>query len=235
MRLFLKLLPLAMAIALDHTASSQQATSTSLTQQHSALKHARHDHALQPSDLPEILDIYDREAIHALAAQPGLAQAYLTCASEDIRNGDYESAIRKVVNARVLDPAIPNASTIVAEALNGLRRYEDAYLLLRALRGPEALSWQAIYERARAEVGIGNLRGADLWSLRAVATAPSSFPRAHLVRGEALMIAERWQEARAELDLYIRSDADAGQHPEALEALNSISRLASNLPEPAAR
>jgi len=225
MRVFLQLLTLLAAIGLEQATLGQ----------YPIHKHNRLDHALQPSDLPEVLDIYDREAIRALATQPGLAQAYLTFAAQDVADGNYESAIRKVVNARVLAPEIPNASTIVAEALNGLRRYEDAYLLLREVRGAEAQSWQVIYERARAEVGIGNLRGADLWSLRAVASAPITFPQVHLIRGQALMLAERWQEARMELALYLKQDADSSQHPEALEALNTLSHIAQNPPEPAPR
>lgn len=229
----LRPLALAAAIGIAHTAFCQPFTQTTATLPHSTIKHGHTNHPLQPSDLPEILNIYDRDGIRALAAQPGLAQAYLTAAADDITNARYESAIRKVVNARVLNPAIPNASILVAEALNALHRYEDAYLLLRSVPSPEADSWRAIYERARAEVGIGNAGGAELWSLRAVSTAPSTFAQAHLVRGQALLLAERWEEARTELNLYIMLDADSSQHPEALEALNTLSRLASDPPEPA--
>jgi tetratricopeptide (TPR) repeat protein len=241
MRLSLRLLALAAAIGslvvvvLDHQALAQSLQPAALASPHPVIKHSHLVRTLQPSDLPEILNIYDRDEIRALAAQPGLAQAYLSCAAQDIADGHYENAIRKVVNARVLAPEIPNASTILAQALNGLRRYEDTYLLLSGLHSPEVDSWQAIYERARAEVGIGNLQGADTWSLRAVAAAPSTFAQAHLVRGQALMLAERWQEARTELNLYLKLTSDPTRHPEALEALNTLSRIAPDTRGPVPR
>jgi tetratricopeptide (TPR) repeat protein len=232
MRTFLRVLTLAVVIGIDHTQFGQSLAKTTIAAPHSATKHGRLAHDIQPSDLPEILNIYDRDSIRALATQPGLAEAYLACASEDIAHGAYESAIRKVVNARVLDPEIANASTILASALNGLQRYDDAYLVLREIHGSEEESWKAMYERARAEVGIGNARGADLWSLRALSSSPPSFAQAHLIRGEALILTKRWQEARIELDTYMKLDADPSRHREALHALNVLSQFEPSTSEP---
>jgi tetratricopeptide (TPR) repeat protein len=233
MRTFLKVLTFAVAIGIDHIQLGQSLAKTTIAAPHVVAKHGRFTHDIQPSDLPEILNIYDRDSIRALATLPGLAEAYLACASEDVARGVYESAIRKVVNARVLDPEITNASTILASALNGLHRYDDAYLVLREIHGSEDESWKAMYERARAEVGIGNSRGADLWSVRALSSSPPSFAQAHLIRGEALILAKRWQEARIELDTYMKLDADPSRHLEALDALNIVSQFEPTPSKPA--
>jgi hypothetical protein len=79
---------------------------------------------------------------------------------------------------------------------------------------------------------MGNLEGSDLWSQRLVAAAPSTFAAAHLVRGQALAIAKRWEEARVEFALYQRSIAgqsrvDTGGAREAGEA-TTIGELAGS-------
>ncbi|HWZ50934.1 MAG TPA: hypothetical protein VNW54_05675 [Granulicella sp.] len=110
-----------------------------------------------------------------------------------------------------------------------MHRYEEAFLVLRELRGDEAEAWQTIYERARAEVGMGNLHGSDLWSQRALAAAPPTFTEVHLIRGQPLAVATRWEEARSELNLYLQSTADSTADQErrlnALATLDTVAKL----------
>jgi len=54
---------------------------------------------------------------------------------------------------------------------------------------------------------MGDLQSSDIWSQRVLAAAPPTFSGAHLVRGQALAIAARWEEARVELALYQQSIA----------------------------
>src|ERR1700731_1406564 len=123
-------------------------------------------------------------------------------------------------------PGIAFAATLLASSLNSMRRYDEAFLVLRDLRGDEAEAWQTIYERARAEIGMGNLHGSDLWSQRALAAAPPTFAEVHLIRGQALAIAARWEEARSELKLYLQSAADQDRRLNALAVLATLDTVA---------
>jgi hypothetical protein len=171
-------------------------------------------------------DLYSRECAQALAIAPQFAEVALLRATQELSAAHYERAIWNIAKARLWEPHIAFASTLLASSLNGMHRYDDAFLVLRDLHGDEAETWQTIYERARAEVGMGNLHGSDLWSQRALAAAPPTFAEVHLIRGEALAVAARWEEARSELRLYLQSTADQNRRLNALAALATLDTIA---------
>jgi tetratricopeptide (TPR) repeat protein len=175
------------------------------------LKAQQHYLTARAAALDHHPEIYARETAKALSLDPQAAEIYLLRATQEIAAADYSSALWDVDRAELLNPQIAYGQTVRASILNGMRLYEDAFLLLRSVQGPEAENWQTIYERSRAEVGMGNLHGSELWSQRTLAAAPQGFGEAHLVRAEALELASRWDEANTELSLYHQSPIGEGQ------------------------
>jgi hypothetical protein len=199
-----------------------------------AIEAQRHYRAARTAALAHQVESSARECAQALALAPSAAEIFLLRATQEIAAGRFDQALWNVARAQVLRPGIAFGETIMASIFNGMRRYEDAFLTLRGLEAPEGGSWQAIYERARAEVGMGNLQGSDLWSQRAVAAAPATFAPAHLVRGQALALATRWEEARAELTRYrqaIAGESPAGSSRVAPIARNTIGEFAVQTPQ----
>jgi uncharacterized membrane protein len=173
------------------------------------LKAEQHYLAARAAALNHHPEIYASEIAQALSLDPRAAEIYLLRATQEVTTAHYTAALWDIDRAQALNPQIAYGQTVLASVLNGMRLYEDAYLLLRGQQGPETANWQTIYERSRAEVGMGNLEGSEQWSQRTLATAPQGFAEAHLVRGEALEIANRRDEANAELKLYQRETGQA--------------------------
>jgi hypothetical protein len=175
------------------------------------LKAESHYLAARTAALDHHSEVYASESAKALALDPEAAEVFLLRATQEVAAADYSSALWDVDRAELLNPKIAYGQTVRASVLNGMRLYEDAFLLLRSVQGPEAGNWQTIYERSRAEVGMGNLHGSEFWSQRTLAAAPQGFGEAHLVRAKALEIASRWDEANAELSVYQQSVNGEGQ------------------------
>ncbi len=167
----------------------------------------QHYRAAREAALAHQAGAYERECGQALTLAPSAGEIFLLRATQEVAAARYDAAIWDIAKAQSLRPRIAFGTTILASTLNGMRLYEDAFLALRDMEAPEGESWQAMYERARAEVGMGDLQSSDIWSQRVLAAAPPTFSGAHLVRGQALAIAARWEEARVELALYQQSIA----------------------------
>lgn len=150
--------------------------------------------------------VYEREISKALAISPAFPEAYVLMADRDNKAYHYEDAIEHAAHARALDPSDAWAPIVLASAYNGLRRYDDAFLLLETLNRVTATHWQAQYEMARAETGRGDVEGALRWSRMALAAAPASWADAHLVMANALQLASQWREACREMELYLAAD-----------------------------
>src|SRR5271163_4242809 len=205
----------------DHLA---ELTPTSLSlQNHNGrrltLKAQRHYEAARAAALDHRPEISASETAKALSSDPEAAEVFLLRATQEVAAERYSSALWDVARAQALNPQIAYGRTVLASVFNGMRLYEDAFLVLRDLQGPEAASWQTIYERSRAEIGMDDLNGSELWSQRTLAAAPQGFAEAHLVRGEALQLASRWDEARTELALYQQSlTGESPLHPSPSES-----------------
>jgi hypothetical protein len=197
----------------DHLA---EVTPTSLSLQSRSgrrltLKAQQHYQAARAAALDHHPEVYASETAKTLSLSPEAAEVFLLRATQEVAAARYSSALCDVSRARALNPRIAYGQTVLASVFNGMRDYEDAFLALRDLQGPEAESWQTIYERSRAELGMGDLHGADQWSRRLLAAAPRDFADAHLVRSQALAIASRSDESHAELILYQHSLTGQGQ------------------------
>ncbi len=161
----------------------------------------------------------NREITKALKASPNFAEAYLFRAILEISQHAYEAAVDDVLTAERLDAGLAWAPVALAEAYNGLRRYQDALPLLQNLRGSVGASWQVKFEMARAEVGLRRAEDAVYWSAQAVAIVPQGFSDGHLIYANALQLAARWSEAGRELRLYLAAPGPQTHRAQALSAL----------------
>jgi len=168
----------------------------------------------------------DRETRKALEIAPDFAAAYLLRANSELRSRAFEAAIADVKEARRVEPDALWAGVLLAGAYNGMHQYEDARLVLAGLRGMEAQSWQAAYERARAATGLLDIEGALHWSSVAMACAPEEFPDVRLVRTNALIRAGRWSEAQSQMELYLQSKGPLERRADVMEALENVKRMA---------
>jgi tetratricopeptide (TPR) repeat protein len=153
------------------------------------------------------MDEFEREIARALEIAPEFAAAHLLRAEMLVRAKRFAEAVDAVAAARRSDPSVMWAAVVLAGAYNGMHRYSDALPTLVAERGIESESWQTMYERARAEIGLGNAESGLRWSAKALEAAPQSFADAHLVRANALLLAQRWSEAETQMGMYLASSA----------------------------
>jgi tetratricopeptide (TPR) repeat protein len=171
-------------------------------------------------------DEMDRETARALDLAPNYANVYLLRAERDNAEHHYEDAIAEVLEAQRLEPGVGWAGILLAGAYNGLHRWNDALAILDNLRGAEAETWQAHYERARVAIGLGDIAGGLHWSELALATAPPDIAEVHLVRANALDLAERWSAAAAEIETCLALDKSAAHRPGVLAMLADMRQRA---------
>ncbi len=168
------------------------------------------------------LEQSQQESSKALEIAPGFAKAYILRASIELHERQYDKAIADVEAAQRSEPNVFWASVLLAGAYNSTHRYKDARLMLDNMRGPEADTWQADYERSRTEIGSGRVEAALYWSAMTRAAAPRKIIDVYLVRANALLLASRWEEARSELTFYLNSSGPQAHHDEALATLEML-------------
>ncbi len=161
----------------------------------------------------------ERESAKALEIAPRFAEVYLFRAAQQMRGHDFKAAVASAEAARKADPGAMLANVVLAGAYNGMQRYEDALTALNTARQAEADTWQAKYEQARAEIGLGHVDEALRLSAEAVYSAPEEFADVRLVRGNALLIAGRWGEAAAQMHLYLQSEGSQSHRAEVEQVL----------------
>ena len=164
-------------------------------------------------------EIFARETERALALAPRFGEVYLLRAIQQLRLGQNEAALENVAASRRSRPDLPWSHVVGAGALTQLRRYDEAVAELLQAQGAEAESWQASFERARAEVGRGDADAALRWSELAVAAAPVGCTDALLVRANAFRIAGRVSEAIHQMELYLKLDRRGENRAQVLAAL----------------
>ena len=165
------------------------------------------------------MDVFEREAAQALAAEPKYGEVYLLRAAVQLRSGRPEVALETVVGARAMQTDLPWSGVLMASIFNYQHRYREAMGELDRARGEEADSWQAKYERARAETGLRNPEDAIHWSELAVAAAPVGCTDVRLVRANAFQMAGRQREALVELEAFLALDRRGVHRPEVLAAI----------------
>ncbi len=171
---------------------------------------------------------FEREAAAALAVYPGFAEIYLLRATRALRTGQYDAAVTAITTARQLQTQLPWSGTILASALTQLRRFDEAVAELDRLPDDEARSWQARFERARAETGRHNTPAALQWSELAVTAAPAGCNDVLIVRANALQLAGRWQDAIAQLQTYLARDPQGTYHTQVQAALENTRHIAAD-------
>jgi tetratricopeptide (TPR) repeat protein len=190
------------------------------------------DHASRDQDC-------DREIAKALQIAPRFAQAYHLRAIRSLRARLFQPALDDALHVQHIDPHSPWLSTTLAGALNGLNRPGDALQILNTLQGPEAQAWQPAFERARAYIALKDTEAALAASAQALALAPPDHIDAHILRADALLLAQRTPEAIAQLHLYLANSQPQEHHDEVLTRLRaaqtnpSTALLAVDAPQPA--
>lgn len=186
------------------------------------------DKAWKHFDKAKLLAARDRateaevESRRAIRIAPQFASAYLLCASAQIAQHDFTSAITSLDAAVGIEPYIRWSGVLRASAYNGLNRYAEAQAVLGLLRVPESTSWQAAYEHARASIGMGDVPSSLRWSEEALIGAPSSFADARLLRANALLLARRWDDAHTQMVSYMEANRPAERRAEVLDALRVV-------------
>jgi predicted Zn-dependent protease len=188
-------------------------TVASLRVPQAAWKHFDRAKSAEEHNRPEE---FERETAKALEIAPDFAEIHMLRAKQLARARRFTEEVDEAIAARRADPGVMWAGVMLAGAYNSLRRYKDARLVLDTEHGIEADSWQAMYERARAEVGLRNAEAALHWSGMMLKAAPEKFPDARLVRANALMLAERWSEAKTQMQIYLQSKPPQDHRTEVL-------------------
>ena len=147
--------------------------------------------------------LFDRETDLALKAAPHFADVYILRASTQVLARHYDAAIADIAQARLLDPDIPWSGIILTSALTGLGRYTDAVAESERIHTSDAGRWQWAFERTRAEIGRGNAPAALHFSELTLAAAPSGCAETHLLRANALQLADRKADAILEYQTYL--------------------------------
>lgn len=164
-------------------------------------------------------DVFEREADLALAAAPAFTQVYLLRAARQLDARQFDAVIETIAAARRIRPELPWSGIVLASALAELHRYNEAAAEMDRVRGPEADSWQANFERAREAIARRDVAGALHWSELALAASPSGCIDAHLLRANALQIAGRSADAIVQMEAYLASNQPLPQRAEVLQVL----------------
>jgi len=168
-----------------------------------------------------------QEIRRALEIYPDYADAYLLRAIQEANARQYEAAIEDALAAQQRDPKVAWVGVVLAQAYSGQRRFRDALLVLDAVHGREAESWEVQYERTRAITGQGDVPNALLASEKMMRMMPPERIEGHLLRACALQVARRWTEAAAELELYLNSSQPQPQRAAVLATLEEIRKSGS--------
>jgi tetratricopeptide (TPR) repeat protein len=173
-------------------------------------------------------DEYEREIAKALELDRNFAEAYVLRASQEVLRKDYQAALTDSYLAERLDRGVVCLKLVQASALNGLKRFGEALAALDAESPRESQTWEAKYERTRAEVGVGDKAAALQWSAETLAGAPTDLlDSARVLRGDALDMAGRYAEAAVIWREYLASPRPQVYHLQVLAALAKAERLSA--------
>jgi tetratricopeptide (TPR) repeat protein len=175
------------------------------------------------------MEVFRREAAETLAIAPNYAEVYLLRGSLQVRNGLDERAISSIETARTLQPEIAFASLVVASALMHLARYDEASSELDRFHSMNE-NWQWEFEKTRAELGRHNLDGALHWSQLAEQDAPEGCAVTHLLRIDALEMADLKDQAIAAMEVYLASGKNLAQHDAVLRLLAKDRKMVEENP-----
>ncbi len=176
---------------------------------------------------------FHREFARALDLEPRFAPLYLLRAAREVRLLQFDAALADVLAAQRIEPGLVSSGTILAGIYNGLHRFDDALLVLRALHGAEAGSWQVAYEFTRAHVGRGDAPQALASSAQTLKMAPAACHEAVLLRANALYLANRSAEAVEQFRLFLTLNPAPALAAQVQHAIDALSRQPEPAPETA--
>ncbi len=152
------------------------------------------------------VELAESESDKALLLAPGFAEVHLLRAMQLVNSGHPAEALPFLATARSLAPDLPWLSIVSAGVHNQLRGFDEALRELDSIPGHEAASWQGLYEKARAEIGLHDLSAALRYSQLAVAAAPAGCTDARLLYANVLQFSGRPNEVITELEHYLSED-----------------------------
>lgn len=143
------------------------------------------------------------EANLTLALAPDFVQVYVLRGARQVEAHHYEEAIVSIEAARRIRPEVAFSSIVLAQALSGQGRFDEAVADLARARGADAQSWQWKFERTRAEIGRRDAEAALHWSALAFAAMPEGCNDGYIVRMNALQLAGQLEEAITLMRAYL--------------------------------
>ena len=145
----------------------------------------------------------EREADLTLAAAPDFVGIYVLRAARQVETHHDGEAIRTIEAARRIRPEVPFSSIVLAQALSGQGRFDEAVADLARARGADTQSWQWKFERTRAEIGRRDAEAALHWSALAFATMPEGCKDGYILRMNALQLAGQLEDAITLMRAYL--------------------------------
>lgn len=174
------------------------------------------------------VDEFERETTKALAIEPAFAEIYVLRAHWKVLTGQYDAAVADIVQAQRIQPDMFWAGLILAQAYNGAHRFHDAMVVLNNLHGSQADTWQAKYEMARAAIGLRDIELSLRWTGLAMAAAPEDFAEVHLLRANALLVANRWNDSVRELETYLETAKEKNKREQVTKLLTWARAMATD-------
>jgi tetratricopeptide (TPR) repeat protein len=131
---------------------------------------------------------------------------------------DLEQAIKNDYNYAL-------AYSVLGATYNLMKRYDDSVRVLERSIALTPASWQSYLELSKALLGKGQFEAALRQVNKASALAPPSYTPIHLVKAHALLGVKNYDQAVAELELYLGSNPSGVDSARAREALDQVRAL----------
>ena len=131
-------------------------------------------HALQPFvlDDPSDLDATFKRMLDAVARHPEDAELEMLTSIVAFRRRDYEATLKAATRALALDPQYLDARQLIARALRGLGRDDEAQKALDACIASSPLSHDCLVDRLVLHAGAGRCQEAHADARQVVSNQP---------------------------------------------------------------
>jgi len=158
----------------------------------------------------------------ALKLFPEFAEALTLRGIIKLDSGDLKQASADLDRAIKLDPSYAMAYIAMGAVFNALGSFDDALRVLDRGTALAPTSWQAYFELGRAQVGKGEFESAIRNLHKAQEFAPQAFPLINLVKAHALLGLEQYDNAMAELQVYLTQSPAGPNSDSARKTLEEV-------------